>query len=182
MKPLAIELAFDADSDRCLNQAWSHLSTLYAGTPGSELGVRPHITLALFRDGEPCDLSAVAESLAGQQRPFGLRLASVDHFPGSEGVVFLRPDASDALARAHDKVQELLGEDRNLVDAYYRPEVWQPHCTMAVNVPQERLEAVLSACRCSEARGDVRVDRVQVVRYRPPTEMFEAALEGGRSN
>jgi 2'-5' RNA ligase len=156
---------------------WSHLSTLYGGPTDSELGIRPHITLALFRSSEPEDVSDLAGSFAAHLATFDISLATVGRFPTTEGVIYLRPEPSLELARAHAILHELLDQDRQLVDPYYQPGAWQPHCTMAIGVPESLMEVVLSACRSSEALGDVRVARIQVVRYRPATEILRVALE-----
>lgn len=181
MRPLAIELAFDSASDERLAQLWGHLSKLYGGPADSELGVRPHITLALFRNGEPRNLSSAVTSLAAALEPFDLPFAEVGRFPGAEGVVFLRPSASAELMRAHSALHQLLAGERDLVHAYYRPETWHPHCTMAINVPETSIDAVLSACGSTEALGEVRVARVQAVRYRPATEIQGVWLEKNRA-
>jgi 2'-5' RNA ligase len=177
MRPLAIELAFDPVSDQRLSELWVRLSALYGGPTDSELGVRPHVTLALFRDAEPADIVGVAESLASELKYFPLNLATVDRFPTGEGVVFLRPEGSADLARAHTLVHNLLAEEADLVHAYYRPGAWHPHCTMASNVPETLVGSVMSACGAAEALGEVVVTRAQVVRYRPATEVWGGLLE-----
>jgi 2'-5' RNA ligase len=174
MRPLAVELAFDQASDQRLGRVWSSLLGLYDGPRGSELGVRPHITLALFRSGEPRNVADLIQSLAEELAPFDLKLAAADRFPTSEGAVFLRPEPSRELTRAHAILHELLGADRGLVHAYYRPPAWSPHCTMAINVAEPCIDAVLS--ECSQALGEVRVARIQLVRYRPATEIAGALL------
>lgn len=176
MRPLAIELAFDPDSDQRLRELWSHLSTLYSGPLDSQLGVRPHVTWAVFRRANPRNAVAVGEALAKQLRTFRLDLATVDRFPGSEGVVFLRPAVSSELAHAHALAHELLAEERDLVDPYYRPNSWQAHCTMATNVPDAQMGTVLSACSCLEALGQVWVTRIQLVRYRLVIEVWSKEL------
>jgi hypothetical protein len=118
----------------------------------------------------------VAASFAAQLAPFGLSLATVDHFPTAEGVVYLRPDPSPALSRAHDLLHKLLGPQRRLVHTYYQPGAWHPHCTMAINVPPGLINAVVFECQSPDVVGDVRVTRVQVVQYRPATEISEAVL------
>jgi 2'-5' RNA ligase len=145
MRPLAVELAFDHASDQRLGRVWSRLLELYAGPKDSDLGVRSHITLALFRSGEPRNVGDLIQSLAKVVAPFDLNLAVADRSPTSEGVVFLRPEPSRELTRAHAILHELLGPDRGLVHAYYRPPAWTPYCTMAINVAEPFIDAVLSA-------------------------------------
>jgi hypothetical protein len=48
---------------------------------------------------------------------------------------------------------------------------------MAINVPAELINAVVSECRSPEVLSDVRVERVQVVRYRPATEISGAVFD-----
>ena len=73
MRPLAVELAFDQTSDQRLGRVWSRLLELYGGPKDSELGVLPHITLALFRiaqrprSQEPCLVSARRSNLRMQR-------------------------------------------------------------------------------------------------------------------
>lgn|GEM_PF-1733634 len=176
IRPLAIELCFDPESDQRLRRVWSRLSAFYGGPQDSELGVRPHITLALFRNKEPEGIPDLAMFLASRLEPFGLRLATVEQFSTTEGVVYLRPEPSAELARAHDLLQELLGQQRDLVHTYYRPGAWHPHCTVAINVPASFLDLVISECRSPQVLGDVQVVRLQVVRYRPATEIVGALL------
>lgn len=177
MRPLAIELAFDAVSDARLRRVWSSLATTYGGPTTAELGIAPHLTLALFRRDEPIgDLAHVLTALAKRCGPFSMELTTVDGFATSEGVVFLRPALATELTRVHGLLHDLLGADAARVDAYYRPDAWQPHCTMALEVPVERAAAVRTACRAPDATGPVTITRVQLVRYRPATAVGTWAL------
>lgn len=179
MRPLAIELTFDAESDERLRRAWHRIGALCERSTAFELGLHPHVTLALFRSDEPTDLGEVVAALAAEVTAFDLHLATVGHFLPAEGVVYLRPDPSFELRRAHALLDDLLGPQRALVDAYYRLDVWQPHCTMAIDVQPESLEAVAAACDANDVRGSVRVQDVRLTRYRPASELRRAALATG---
>jgi hypothetical protein len=133
--------------------------------------------LALFRSGEPKNVAELVKPFAAKLTAFDLNFATVGRFPTTEGVVFLRPEPSAELARAHSLAHELLGPDRDLVHAYYRPGAWYPHCTMASNVADPFIDAVMSAGRSAEVLGEVQVARVQIVRYRPAIEIVGALLE-----
>lgn len=178
MRPLAIELTFDRESELRLQNTWTELSELYPAPQSWGLGSRPHITLLLFRDEEPDDLQPVVQALVAELEPFPIVLSSVDHFSSSEGVVFLRPDPSNELVRAHAAARRLLGSSASGVDQYYRPGTWQPHCTVAGGVPPSSLQRVLLACRASEALGAVHVEGLQLVRYRPVEELWAADIPG----
>jgi hypothetical protein len=90
--------------------------------------------------------------------------------------VFLEPRSSPELVRAHALVHERLGADRARVHDHYRPGSWRPHCTMAINVGEPQIDAVLAACRAGGVVGEVGIARVQFVRYRPATEVAAAWL------
>jgi hypothetical protein len=177
MSPLSIELAFDSESDLRLGALWSRLSAIYGGPKNSDLGVRPHITLAVFRDGEPVDPSGLVASLAHRLTSFPVDLVALDCFPTTEGVVFLRPAQSASLLSAHAALHKLLGRDSDLVHPYYRSAYWNPHCTVATGVPEPLMVAVLAACHPADVFRQVRIERVQAVRYRPVTKLAAAALE-----
>jgi 2'-5' RNA ligase len=121
----------------------------------------------MFRDAEPADALELVTGLVAAIPPFPLDLSSVGTFPGSEGVVFLKPERSIELAHAHQVFCNLLESERHLLPPHYEPASWQPHCTLALGVPEALLPDVMRAADPSGIFGSVRVERVQVNRYFP---------------
>jgi ribosomal protein S18 acetylase RimI-like enzyme/2'-5' RNA ligase len=180
MTTTAVELAFDRETEVRLTRVWRRLEASYGTVAAGEVGVRPHVSLAVFRESAPRSPELIVDRLTSMQ-PFPLNLASVDVFASDEGVVFLKPEHSEALVRAHHECMLALGDDVALVHPYYLPENWVPHCTMAIGVPPTTLNEVADRCRGASLFGSVQVSRVSVVRYQPTAELFTAQLTGGRA-
>src|SRR5687768_13461972 len=105
-----IELFFDRDSEAQLHQVWRSLQRIYGTPQRSELGVEPHLALAVFRGGEPAGCEAVVSQLARGVTPFELTFESVDSFPTAEGVVYLRAKPTPHLLEVHRELHRLLGQ------------------------------------------------------------------------
>jgi len=164
---LALELSFDAASQRQIQRLWVELARLYPAPGVLEMGGEPHVSLAVFRRAEPADIERVVEALAARLSPFILSLRAVGAFRSDEGVVFLAPDASSELRDAHRQMLELLAGDSERVEPYYLPDVWVPHCTVAFNVPRAGMDAVVEACERLHQPLVARVQRLSAVRYAP---------------
>lgn len=171
----SVELAFDEQSNDRLSQLWTDLQRIYGKPQRTELGVRPHISLAVFPRGEPSSLRRQVEALAGSIPPFTIHLSHVDHIPTSEGVVYLAPAPSPELNAAHQLFHALEHEG---CSRYYLPGQWVPHCTVATDVPSEQIASVRAACVNSEVFQEVLVRAVCGVEYRPATERYRFALIG----
>jgi ribosomal protein S18 acetylase RimI-like enzyme len=176
MSTLAIELSFDKGSESRLTALLRTLSELYDRTGDSELGVRPHVTLAVFRDTSPSDIAGTIRRLAQSLQPFELNLASAKTYGTTEGVVYLEPDPCKELLAAHRECMSILGSESVLVHSYYQPPNWVPHCTVAIGVPEHRLDHILERCRDTRAHSHVAVCRVAAVSYRPTLEVCSADL------
>jgi hypothetical protein len=88
VRPLAIELVFDAASDARLRRVWAELAARTGPPRGGELGTAPHVTLALFRGAAPAvDASTPHTALAGRNPSISLELSDLDRYQTPAGVV-----------------------------------------------------------------------------------------------
>ncbi len=78
---VAVELVFDPEAARRLTVLQDRLAAIYGGPKITELGVKPHLSLNLFPDGEPAFLCDELEELARRFNPFPVRLGSVEQLP-----------------------------------------------------------------------------------------------------
>jgi 2'-5' RNA ligase len=136
----AIELFFDRTTDTEIRRLWKVLDD--AGLPSLRTRThrhhRPHVTLAV------CD--ALDTRLRGRIRdcfePSSLpvlRLGSLGIFPGDERVLYLLATPTDELLGLHDRVVGELAEDEVEVWEHYRRGRWVPHCTLAQELPDDRV-------------------------------------------
>jgi 2'-5' RNA ligase len=155
---------------------WIALQQIYGAPQGSELGVTPHISLVVFPHGEPSAFEATIKSISECNTPFEITLDRADHFPGSEGVVFLAPQESNPLR----EIQRLLFKSmdpkhRENCSPYYLPANWIPHCTVAVGVPENKIAPVKKSC-LDNFPGKVTVKAIRGATYRPSIEQYKYSL------
>jgi 2'-5' RNA ligase len=177
-RTIAVELSFDPVSEMRLTAVWTQLARRYVKRGPSELGLRPHVSLAVFPESAPTNPEALVLSLAAKLRPFTLQLGRIAAFRTSEGVVFLEPVASSELRSAHRILGALLADEKPLVHPFYREDAWVPHCTIATGVPEDEIDRVIEASRSTDGVGPVTVCRVSLVQYRPAIELYASEIEG----
>jgi riboflavin kinase, archaea type len=173
---LALELSFDAAAREQLHSLWVELGRLYPPPGALEIGGEPHVRLAVFRRGEPAHIERVVTALSARLSPFALNLRAVGAFRTDEGVVFLAPDASSELRAAHRQMLQILAGESERVEPYYQPDVWVPHCTVAFNVPSNRLDIVIEACERLHRPLRATVQRLSAVRYWPAVQVCSSEL------
>lgn len=170
----AVELTFDADSDRRVIDLWKSVKH---GIDLEALGARPHISLAVFRPPvDPGILTKCIEEYAENTTPLELQLSAVGVFPGEEGVVFLSPSSSLQLLDSHRTFHSILEDHGVAPDELYGPGRWVPHCTAAQEVPVDDLAAVVDLARVSNAFGPLSIEQVNLVEFRPVRELRSVAF------
>ena len=178
---VAVELGFDAASEGRLRAIWSTLELIYGHPQRSDLGVRPHLSLAVFSGPEPVFLERELQALAGRFDSFSIHLATARSFPTAEGVVYLAPSPSESLREIHSVFHAALSERGEPGHPYYRPDAWIPHCTVATDVPPHLLDQVKEACQRAAGFGQATVESVHAVAYRPARDLCCFPLRRSRA-
>jgi 2'-5' RNA ligase len=172
----AIELHFDDASTSRLTGLWSQLQSVYGAPRRTELGVRPHVSLAVLSEA-PAALEEQIRLAAAHLAPFDIELGGVDHFPGEEGVIFIGAAASPPLRETHRRVTAALRMLGAANSPLYEPPQWRPHCTIATDVPGGLIADVITAAEAARRPRLVRAEALCGVSYRPATLAFQAALQ-----
>jgi 2'-5' RNA ligase len=177
--PTAISIkAVNPTADRIV-ALWADASRFEDAPSMAALLYPPHITLAVY---DEVDLDraqlALATTFQGQEA-FHIRIERLRYFNGPPLVLWAAPSASPELSRAHSRVHDLI--DPALCRPHYRPEIWVPHCTVAMNVSNGRRdEAVVFADRVIEP-FDLVLDYADLVAFPPVSVLTELALAAPRS-
>ena len=146
-KPFIVSLLrFDSETDARIQTMMSRIRHSIGITESSDSF--PHVSLiptALEdRDGVIARLSERFASHPAIEIVF----SHIGYFPG--GVLFLGVTPTEALITLHQQVYSASapGPQTPWIDLY-RPGRWIPHCTVAMEMPNESLErAVKEACEC----------------------------------
>lgn len=173
----AIELFYDDDSERAVRECWDGLGAALGKPSLSELGARPHVSLAVYDDdldtaGFPERLLEFAQSID----PFEFRLSSVGTFPGNEGVVFLAPVVTRRLLAVHARFHEVFSRYGESGMAYYLPGNWVPHCTVAIDLAADEVTEAMAYCRGAFQPVKGRFQEIGLVEFRPVKERCTCRL------
>lgn len=181
--PYAIELEFDDALAARVRAGWEDLATAGLGRFMLDVGAEPHISLTGFDELDAAALAPHLARLAHSTQRFPVRLSAVGAFPGDANVVFLAPVVSPALLELHRRCHTMLGGLGLAGFELYRPGRWMPHCTMAMEIPTEKVALALERCRHGDllAGGGAvgEVVALTLVSFRPVTTLHRFALDGG---
>jgi 2'-5' RNA ligase len=147
MKMYAVELFLEAPFEEYVRGIWKGLSE---GNISSEmqdiLDLRPHITLAVYDDIPNLDsyLARFTHYFENVQE-ISLKFDVLALFPTS-GTLFLNPTVTEELLGMHKEYHRYFDELIELANPYSIPKNWDPHCTLAIRLSQEKIIEAMKYC------------------------------------
>jgi len=172
----AVELNLSANSATRVVKLWESLARESLNSVMLDLGAQPHISLAVFENLDPVVLRDDLDRFAEVTRPLSVVLSSAGAFPTAEGVVFLAPVVTQELLGVHEKFHSLLRDREVECVEYYRPGKWVPHCTVAIDMAADKIGTAIEMCVRSQVFGQVEMDEVSLVEFRPVREIYAFPL------
>src|ERR1700730_11434284 len=105
--------------------------------------LRPHVSLGICEDLDTVRVRSDFTAFAAATAALDFTFASLGVFlPGEEGIVFLAPVVTHELLSIHDAFHAMFVKHAMAELDYYLPGNWVPHCSLALNVPRDRLGTV----------------------------------------
>lgn len=175
----AVEMFFDEETEERFQTLWRTLSEKQISSVLPAVGSHPHISFVAF---ETVDIGGLYEPLrafAERIEPFTVKLSAIGVFPSAEGVVYIAPVVTGEMLEVHGMLHRCLNELGVPSISYYRPGQWIPHCTVAINLPPEKVSVAVEICRSSDVFGDARLVKVGLVEFRPVRVHYRFPLGGG---
>ena len=175
----AVELSFDAETERAVRQVWGELQRAGVDDFMSHTGAHPHISLAVYDsvDDEALAARRLAE-FARSVAPVPITLSCIGVFPGGGGVIFFGAVVTDELLRVHDELHRAMGDVGQGAWPYYATGAWVPHCTLTQDMPGERIAAAVDIARVASLPLRGTLVCANFVKFRPPSVLFSAPLAG----
>lgn len=167
----AVVMYLDATTDAEVRSLWELLAQKQLGSIMSTMGIRPHISLAGIETLDAQQVCAMLKTFAQNTLPLTINFGAVGTFPTEPGVVFLAPIVTSELLRLHEELSIRLADLGLWSHEYYRPGNWIPHCTAALDLPPERVPAVVGVCRKSGIFHTSQVAEIALVEYLPVREI-----------
>ena len=175
--PYAVVLYFNKPSEEFIRSIWSDLSKNGVPSEIHHIGIRPHITLAIYDElvCQPCD--SELSRFAPQTSHLHLNFTHLGFFTQPEKVLFLAPTPSQELLDFHARVHKLLDRQTKGAWELYQPGRWVPHCTLALDLDQPMLEKAAAVCGGIELPVEMHATQIGVVEFLPMTEMVHFDLK-----
>jgi hypothetical protein len=182
----AISLWFDEVSEADIREKWQRLHAGGISTALCSGPYRPHITLGIW---EQLDLDQLRAQLKPEittlesfeiTLPFiGCISAPPGKISNSGSAVFLGVTPTSLLLSVHELVHAAAGISANSCRQFYKKNVWNPHCTLAANVPSADVPRAVEIAQRFSFPMQVRVDRVGVIETPAEVELDSYELSGG---
>lgn len=131
MTTYAIEMYFDRDTEAKLMALARKIGELGISTKFLQWKTRPHVTLAIFNDVDEERCVALLQDFVKDKPPMPAFLDSVGMFNDTR-TVFLNPTMTRQMYRMQAALHDALAEFDTTGWAWYRPDGWVPHCTVAL--------------------------------------------------
>ena len=174
---IAVVLYFDKQTETRLLSIWRDLAKKKLSTFLVDIGIRPHISLAVFQKNEIEDLLKRTQAFAKNIKSFEINLCSVGSFPISGRPIFYLPVPTTQLLDIHSQYHNSIGPIGLNCEKYYLPGNWVPHCTVAENISDEDLfkQIILDCCNAGMPVNG-RVTHIGIFEYMPIKEIVDFAL------
>lgn len=138
--PYAVALCLDHDAETAVRGMWRALDDVGIPSLASVAGARyrPHVSLAVFDEGDLGAAKDAVASAAGAALGLPLQLSALGFFLTEEAAAFLAVTPSDRLLRVHARVVAALRPHVSGFWPHYEPDVLLPHCTLAMGITDQR--------------------------------------------
>lgn len=132
----AIEMYFDKETEEKIMSLAKKVADAGLSTKFLEWKTRPHVTLAVFNDVDEDRCIELLERFAKAHKAISAILESVGMFNGTR-TIFLSPITTKSMYDLHSELYALMNEFDSTGLEWYQPDVWVPHCTVALTSEDE---------------------------------------------
>lgn len=177
--PTAVTLDLDEDAAGHIEPLWDALERDATLSTTRRLGVRPHLSLAVYDALAPHNLLPRLDRFARTLKPLAIGFANIGVFVnGAAATIFLGPVADRVLLELHDAFHRAFADCLDGCIAHYRPRHWVPHLTLAQDVDLAALPVAVANLAGVLRPASGRLDVLSVVRYLPVELLGRYSLDG----
>jgi 2'-5' RNA ligase len=135
---LSLNLRISKASAPAITELWDKVSAFEDAPSMRVLDYPPHVTFAIYDGDAVSERSAcdAIERAARGQSELAVAFNRIRFFAGPPLVLWAAPEPEEPLRRMHAAIHAAI--DPGLCRAYYRPELWTPHCTLGTRIREDR--------------------------------------------
>ncbi|MDL2408360.1 2'-5' RNA ligase family protein [Rhizobium calliandrae] len=167
--PYAISLKCTNNTAMPVRDPWLQARAFETVPSMQGLNYPPHLALAIYENISPDRVCEAVRKAFHDIQAISVEFSGIRHFRNGVLVLWARPVDDNVLRRVHHAIHREI--DPLLCQAHYRPDHWQPHCTIAMNIPMAPAETALNWAAEMQARFTVTFDAVDCIKS-PPVEIL----------
>jgi len=163
----SLNLKADNSSALGLTALWDAVGGFEESPSMRALGYAPHFTFAIYDRDDIAEITrqnAIDRAARGQTE-LRLTFDRIGVFEGPPLVLWADPGPHGALLGMHRAVHDVI--DPALCRAYYRPGFWVPHCTLGMNIRQDRRTDAIAFARGFRGGVEAIFDVIDCVTFPP---------------
>jgi len=175
--PYSIEMHFDAESEARIRSLWDRM--IESGLPSSMVEEirKPHLSLIVYERIDAAAAGRLMSDISSCINRFPLRFVFIGAFKSPENVIFLGPVIDDSLFSVHKCVNGKFSEYEAQAWPCYLPNAWQPHCTVAMKIPNDRFIECCALIHESFQPFEAMVESIALAEFPPLKFLREIALD-----
>jgi len=140
----AVELFFNEEVDSYIRSIWKELSDNNIDSSLNDIEeISPHITLAVYENINEETFIEKFKVFKSNFKPINTSFDILGTFPIT-GICLIKPTVTQELLDIHSQYHQQLKAFNESASPYYLPDRWTPHCTLAINLNNDKLKKVFS--------------------------------------
>lgn len=168
MENVAICLFFDVEVEARIRHLWKELADKGISSEMPDADWRPHITVSGCREVSIEEYASALQQFAERTASVNVVLSSVGYFSGNHHTLFLAPTITQVLLELHTEHDQLVRAYSQNLSPYYAPDQWVPHCTLALNLTTEGLQAAVEESAGFNLPITGRLEKIGIVQVARP--------------
>ncbi len=149
---------------KAVKDLWAELANDFGVRHLAEVLPYPHISYQIARHYEESQLTSRVEQLAHQATPFSLQASGLALFTGLHPVLYVPVVRSSELSHFHQRLWQAISHTGEGIPAYYEPNFWMPHITLAEHDLQvASLKQIMARLFTRELVWEIRIDNLAII-------------------
>ena len=159
----AVVSLLDAAAYSRIEAMWRILE-LKCGLKGIKNTPYPHFSWHVAEDYSNGEIGPELKNLADHARPFVVTTSGLGIFTGQEPVIYILISKTERMLQFHKAIWKQINPSGSCPSAYYSPETWVPHITLAhSDVNKQALLCALEELAFIPFSWEVKIDNLAVV-------------------
>ena len=136
-----------------------------------QLGYRPHVTLAMYREIDEAKTIAKLEKFIADETAIPVEFPNISL---NQAVIFCQPRENGPLRKFHARFERRFGKSFRPIDL---TGVWMPHCTIGMELPSAKIGHAIDKILGAWTPIAGQLDCLALVKFRPGQALWRKGLQ-----